>query len=250
MWADFLDTDDAKLWSTGSHERGHGELASHGITIVKSAADVEPSENSELYDNSDDDNDEDEPEVWCGRCGKMVQYETLAEHDEDTSHMTLIRPRLYVGGMWNANNPDEIRINNIGTIVCTAEELPGKRFANSGIRYKMFSLVDDDREFALTTFIHSTAFLENEFKQHDKSIFVHCFMGRSRSVATIVAYLLYSEKLTTLGALNRVQALHKTARPNDGYMKQLLTLEILFKHLSLDILILVADFLPQHGLNR
>lgn len=51
---------------------------------------------------------------------------------------------------------------------------------------------------------------------------MHCYAGVSRSITIIVAYLIKKLKWDLNSALNFVKAKRIVAKPNDGFMKQLI----------------------------
>ena len=52
-------------------------------------------------------------------------------------------------------------------------------------------------------------------------ILVHCWRGKSRSVSTIVAYLIEHNHMTPDEALERIRITRSIAQPNDGYLEEL-----------------------------
>lgn len=63
-------------------------------------------------------------------------------------------------------------------------------------------------------------FIENA-KQKNLKIFVHCQIGRSRSVAFVIAYLMWKNKISLNKAFEFVQNKRPIANPNMNFMKQL-----------------------------
>lgn len=55
----------------------------------------------------------------------------------------------------------------------------------------------------------------------NKNVLVHCYLGRSRSVSIIIAYLCKYKNMTVDEALKFIQGLRPQARPNSGFMNQL-----------------------------
>lgn len=52
-------------------------------------------------------------------------------------------------------------------------------------------------------------------------VLVHCCAGQSRSAALIMAYLISSQKMSTIEAWNVVKNVRPSARPNQGFLRQL-----------------------------
>ncbi|WPK27120.1 hypothetical protein PUMCH_004493 [Australozyma saopauloensis] len=58
-------------------------------------------------------------------------------------------------------------------------------------------------------------------EKHKGTVLVHCAQGQSRSVAVVIAYLMYKYKLTYKQALHAVKRKVPDAEPNSGFVKQL-----------------------------
>lgn len=72
-------------------------------------------------------------------------------------------------------------------------------------------------------------FLEGVRRRVDRGLggrcLVHCFAGASRSVALVIAYLVW-RGMNVDGALQRVRESRKAAEPNDGFLRQLREWEV------------------------
>lgn len=62
------------------------------------------------------------------------------------------------------------------------------------------------------------------FASTDK-LLVHCAMGRSRSAALVLAYLMIYKNMTVVDAIHQVLK-HRCILPNRGFLKQLRELDI------------------------
>ncbi|XP_012215360.1 dual specificity protein phosphatase 19 [Linepithema humile] len=58
-----------------------------------------------------------------------------------------------------------------------------------------------------------------------ENILVHCNAGVSRSAAIVIAYLIIIMKLSYDDAYNKVKAVRSCIKPNDGFVKQLRSIE-------------------------
>jgi len=56
---------------------------------------------------------------------------------------------------------------------------------------------------------------------NNENVFVHCQMGKSRSVSFIIAYLMKYEKMKFDEAYIYVKKIRRLAFPNIGFMRQL-----------------------------
>jgi len=57
-------------------------------------------------------------------------------------------------------------------------------------------------------------------------VFVHCFEGKSRSISLCLAYLMTRERRTLADSLSFIKSRRPQIRPNAGFFKQLLALEL------------------------
>jgi len=65
-----------------------------------------------------------------------------------------------------------------------------------------------------------------EKKKGGGKVLVHCFEGKSRSVSMCLAYMMTRENKTLADAMNFVKSKRPQARPNAGFWKQLVALEL------------------------
>jgi protein-tyrosine phosphatase len=63
-------------------------------------------------------------------------------------------------------------------------------------------------------------------KQKNERVFVHCIIGKSRSAAVVIAYLMQHHKMSLKAAYEHVKQQRSIIQPNDGFMKQLMALEL------------------------
>ncbi|KAG5474916.1 hypothetical protein CUR178_04366 [Leishmania enriettii] len=65
----------------------------------------------------------------------------------------------------------------------------------------------------------------DEARAHKKGVLIHCFAGLSRSVTIAVAYLMHLKGITRDEALAMVRLVRPAARPNDGFLRELIVYE-------------------------
>eukprot|EP00914_Ancora_sagittata_P006576 GHVO01013211.1.p1 GENE.GHVO01013211.1~~GHVO01013211.1.p1 ORF type:complete len:271 (+),score=40.29 GHVO01013211.1:57-869(+) len=98
--------------------------------------------------------------------------------------------------------------------------------------HQYFSLEDNENElidFFSSKSIHAIHALLSE----GKNVFVHCRKGISRSVTICAAYLILYENKSRDDTLVAIRETHKGAKPNRGFMDQLLVLEGQCKDMNL-----------------
>uniref|UniRef100_A0A8B9T544 Protein phosphatase Slingshot homolog 1 n=1 Tax=Anas platyrhynchos TaxID=8839 RepID=A0A8B9T544_ANAPL len=120
---------------------------------------------------------------------------------------SLIFDHLYLGSEWNASNLEELQGSGIDYILNVTREIdnffPGL-FAYHNIR--------------------AYHFINKAKKNHSKCL-VHCKMGVSRSASTVIAYAMKEFGWSLEKAYNYVKQKRSIARPNAGFMRQLLEYE-------------------------
>ena len=88
------------------------------------------------------------------------------------------------------------------------------------------TVLDSQSESLLDHFADSIYWIECVLRESpDNKILVHCFAGRSRSVAIILAYLMYKLRIPLSVALLHVRQFRANANPNNGFINQLKAFE-------------------------
>ena len=95
----------------------------------------------------------------------------------------IIKNKLYLGDMFDANNKDDIKHKNISCIVCVAERL--KVITNPNVKLYQYDLSDD------YTCNISLYFDEiGDIIHKEKAVLVNCAAGISRSSTIVIAYIM------------------------------------------------------------
>lgn len=167
-------------------------------------------------------------ESICDICG-WKYYSTKEEHNGNGNHMDLICKQgdnafLYLGNRSNVQSIQQITINKIDTIVCMAGELKDRPYIHT-IQYKLYDLNDTSYEFAIPDFIDAVLFIDRQMK-NNKRLLIHCQAGRSRSASVVILYIMLIKRMTYHNAYQYVKSLHIDTEPNNGYVRQLLCLEL------------------------
>lgn len=69
-------------------------------------------------------------------------------------------------------------------------------------------------------FMECNAWIEEQLRMRRNTL-VHCHAGVSRSVAVVIAYLMNRNQWTLDQAYGFVKSKRNTAKPNDGFLRQL-----------------------------
>ncbi|XP_011410032.1 PREDICTED: dual specificity protein phosphatase 1B-like [Amphimedon queenslandica] len=98
-----------------------------------------------------------------------------------------------------------------------------------GIEYKSVKLEDDDEEDLLGVLQDCLDFLHKAKKKCESNkgsrVLVYSYFGLSRSASVCVAHLMKEEGWTLEKSWNHLKAQHPSAKPNDGFLLQLLEYE-------------------------
>jgi len=86
-------------------------------------------------------------------------------------------------------------------------------------------IVVDKEDTNLEMYFDECVDFIDEAKRQGGSVLVHCFVGKSRSVTIVVAYLMKKHGMTLAQALQHVKSKRPVASPNAGFIRQLQDLE-------------------------
>eukprot|EP00850_Spirogloea_muscicola_P000016 SM000001S04418 [mRNA] locus=s1:71854:82695:- [translate_table: standard] len=145
-----------------------------------------------------------------------------------TERPSQILPHLYIGGAVAARSIYTLEHLGITHIVslCPSEllDLPGEQ-ETSKFRYLLCEVKDAVNEDISRFFEEVCDFIDGAAATGEGKVLVHCYEGRSRSVAITLAYLMMRKSRTLAGAWSEVRAAHPRALPNDGFMRKLVELD-------------------------
>ncbi|KAM6442190.1 dual specificity phosphatase 29 isoform 1-T2 [Liasis olivaceus] len=146
------------------------------------------------------------------------------------THVNEVWPNLYIGDEKTAL--DRYSLEKAGfTHVLNAAH--GRWNVDTGPNYYNDMAIeyygveaDDLPTFNLSQFFYSAAeFIDKALQNETNKILVHCAMGRSRSAALVLAYLMIYKRMTVVDAIGQVLK-HRCILPNRGFLKQLRELDI------------------------
>lgn len=134
-----------------------------------------------------------------------------------------ILPGLYVSSYDGAENEDEIEKHKVKFIINLAPEIAKVRFET--VTYKVIEAHDFIDYDLSQHFEECIEFIESANPTLDNGLLVHCRAGISRSVTIATVYVMKLKKIKAKEALKVVKKARFQARPNDGFMKQLIKFE-------------------------
>ncbi|KAM0985125.1 hypothetical protein ACFX13_012658 [Malus domestica] len=133
-----------------------------------------------------------------------------------------IEEGLFLGSIGAANNKDELKNLNITHILTVANSL-APAYPNDFV-YKVINVPDRVCTDLKQHFDECIDYID-EATRSGGGVLVHCFVGRSRSVTIIVAYLMKKHGMSISQALEHVKSRRPQASPNAGFISQLESFE-------------------------
>ncbi|KAL8597520.1 hypothetical protein ACOMHN_033391 [Nucella lapillus] len=138
--------------------------------------------------------------------------------------MDEILPKLYLGGITGIFDPAllrEIGISHVLTLMDRA--LPGELM--SGFTYHHVFALDLYDHDLLQDLEECLKFVEEGRQQG--GVLVHCQAGASRSATVVIAYMMRTNSLSKVAALEFVRSRRSIVSPNDGFLQQLDLFELM-----------------------
>ena len=131
------------------------------------------------------------------------------------NHMDHIYKNLYLGDHHAAENENLLKMYDIKTVINCAAEL--RNNYKDLISFDL-NLYDMPEERIISTFERTYEFVK---KHLNNNIFVHCYMGISRSSSFVIFYLMKEEKWDYEKCYDFVKKKRSCIDPNYGFQEQL-----------------------------
>lgn len=132
----------------------------------------------------------------------------------------IIKGKLFLGDLFDANNETDIASKNISCIICVAERLKIKN-TNTNVKVYQYNL-SDDYECDISLYFDEIG----EIIHNSNIVLVNCVAGISRSSTIVIAYIMkyYNDNLkdTFIELRNRRSCIC----PNKKFMEYLLEYEL------------------------
>ena len=132
----------------------------------------------------------------------------------------ILRNKLYLGDMFDANNEMLIKANNITCIVSVAERLK-INIGNPNIKLYKYELADDYKCDIINYFDEICDIINKE-----NTVLLNCVAGVSRSATIIIAYLMKYYNKSLKDAFLYVREKRPRICPNKHFMECLLDYEL------------------------
>lgn len=136
----------------------------------------------------------------------------------------VVKGFLYLGSGKDAQDKAQLKKYKINCILNVSGEWHSVEF-HQQMRYKKVSLKDNELQGLMHHLDEIFEFLDEIRKSENSRVLVHCTVGRSRSAAIVIAYLMNRTKMSLKQAYEHVKAMRPLIKPNDGFIKQLMDYE-------------------------
>jgi predicted protein tyrosine phosphatase len=139
-----------------------------------------------------------------------------------------IRPYLFLSGLGPLQNPEALEEHGITHILSVIDwhHFRLTKPIPRGISHLLIRANDYVNERLGPHFNRIAEFVRDaRMSRHDAKVLVHCYMGRSRSVAAVLATLMMLEDVTLDEAWDDVRAARPVVHPNSGFLLELRLLE-------------------------
>ena len=132
----------------------------------------------------------------------------------------IIKKKLYLGDMIDANNETFIKNKNISCIICVAEKL---KINNTDSNIKVYNYeLSDDYNCNISLYFDEIGTIINK----ENIVLVNCAAGISRSSTIVIAYIMKYYKLDLKNTFIGVRNERNRICPNKNFMKCLLDYEL------------------------
>lgn len=131
---------------------------------------------------------------------------------------------IYISDLTTANCPNMLRKYHIkATLNCSYHHYDPSDVLNDYIEIDMY---DSEGQNIMQYFDKAHAFIDKNIKKGN--VLVHCAAGISRSVTLVISYLM-KKGYSYVDALTLVQKKRRIAKPNEGFIRQLVKYEMELK---------------------
>lgn len=132
----------------------------------------------------------------------------------------IIKGKLFLGDLWNANNIEFLKANNINVIVCVAKDIVFKPEIVENTTIDKYDM-EDTLDYDISIHLDDITELINHYIIKGKTVLVNCMAGVSRSATITIAYLMRYENMILKEALQFVKERRPIISPNKNFLFKL-----------------------------
>ena len=122
---------------------------------------------------------------------------------------------LWLGNYFAAKDAQDLKKKGIEKVLTVMDE-EGPKYKIDEFDHKKYYIDDYSGQNIIQYFGECLNFIKG-----DEKILVHCFAGASRSATIVIAYLMWTQKMKFIDALNYTQSRRPIVYPNIGFKEQL-----------------------------
>ena len=160
---------------------------------------------------------EEEEEVEEEVVEEVFDNQPLLVWQGNAAGANLPRGRIFIGSCDAEANVPALKAANIAKVLMAARELTP---SSDGFEYCTVGLVDKPEENLLQHFDECFDFVDAAVTRGE-GVLVHCYAGRSRSAAIVIAWLMRRGGISLQAAWAQVSAVRPWIAPNEGFVRQL-----------------------------
>ena len=126
----------------------------------------------------------------------------------NNKNSNLILPKLYLGNIIDAHNPDAMKEYNIEAIVNCTESEPFHEYFDDKAKIRIDikdSLDDTNVEKFIDKIEEGVDFIDYNINTMNRAVYVHCYWGLMRSATVVAAYLIKRHKFTISESISMVK---------------------------------------------
>ena len=131
--------------------------------------------------------------------------------------MDQITPLIYLGNSSAASNISKLKELGIKKVLSVLDQFDWPKYDESQFNHKTLAIKDFDDQNIIKHFGECLNFIKG-----DDKVLVHCAAGQSRSASVVIAYIMWTKKMSFKDGLEFVnQKVFFFVYPNDGFRDQL-----------------------------
>lgn len=135
----------------------------------------------------------------------------------------IIPNQIYLGSGSDASNREELYNKNIKRILNVADDVPN--YYPNNYKYLNLFVSDFGQDKGIIRVFPDAFDFLNTAKDNNETVLIHCAAGRNRSVTIIIAWLMFSERLSLKYCYNFIKSKRSVCLQKDMKL-QLLEYEL------------------------